>query len=111
MYRFDPGTTTVSEQSTDLGGFHLFQNYPNPFNPSTSFNFDLPEPSRVSLVIYDVLGRQVAELVNGVYESGYHSVQWNGNNIASGVYFARIAATDTQGSIRFSKVIKAVLAK
>lgn len=111
MYRFDPGTTTVAERSADLGGFHLFQNYPNPFNPSTSFNFDVPEPSRVSLVIYDVLGREVARLADSWYETGYHSAQWNGNNIASGVYFARFTATDIQGSIRLAKVIKAVLAK
>jgi hypothetical protein len=91
--------------------FALHNARPNPFNPSAQINFDLPEPSRVSLVIYDVLGRKVAELVDGLKEAGYHSAVWNANEVASGVYFARFAATDPSGNLKLSKVNKLLLAK
>jgi hypothetical protein len=85
--------------------------YPNPFNPSAMIKFDLPEPSHVSLVVYDILGRKVAELENGLKGSGYHSSIWNATNVASGVYFARFTATDAQGKLKLSKVNKLLLAK
>lgn len=77
-------------------------NYPNPFNPSTKFNFDLPTAANVSLIVYDVLGREVAALVNGHHEAGYHSVTWSATNqpgsaSASGMYFARFVVTDAMG--------------
>ena len=72
--------------------FELDQNYPNPFNPSTTINFTLPEESRVNLTIYDILGRQMTELVNGKLSAGYYSVLWNAANFASGVYFYRLRA-------------------
>ncbi|MEO8169093.1 MAG: T9SS type A sorting domain-containing protein, partial [bacterium] len=89
----------------------LHQNYPNPFNPSTTVNFDLPEPATVSLVVYDVLGRKVTDLVNGSKEAGYHSATWNAKDVSSGVYFARFTATDGSGNIKLSKVNKLLLAK
>jgi hypothetical protein len=91
--------------------YALHEGYPNPFNPSTQITFDLPEPSHVSLVIYDVLGRKVAELENGMKEAGYHSATWNGSAVASGVYFARFAARDAQGNVKLSKVSRLLLAK
>jgi hypothetical protein len=91
--------------------FALSQNYPNPFNPTTTINFDLPEPSHVSLVIYDVLGRKVAQLENGTKEAGYHSTTWNADDISSGVYFARFAARDANGSVILNTVMKLLLAK
>lgn len=91
--------------------FRLGEVYPNPFNPSTTITFDLPEPSNVSIIIYDMLGRRVAELVNDSHAAGYHSVQWNGVNAASGVYFVRFIATNGNGSVMFSKINKAVLMK
>lgn len=68
--------------------FALHPAYPNPFNPSTEFRFDLPEPGFVSLVVYDVLGRKVANVAGGYREAGYHSVTWNAVGQASGVYYA-----------------------
>jgi hypothetical protein len=97
--------------ATEPNRFFLSQNYPNPFNPSTIINFDLPEPSNVSLVVYDVLGRKVAELANGNYQAGYHSAIWNASDVASGVYFARFTAADASGNIKFSKVGKLLLTK
>jgi hypothetical protein len=66
----------------------LEQNYPNPFNPGTTIKFSLPEPAEVSLVIYDLLGQKITELVNSKLERGYYSYQWNTNNnsVSSGIY-------------------------
>jgi hypothetical protein len=70
----------------------VFQNYPNPFNPSTTIKYDLPKDSRVSLQIFDILGREVATLVNGEQTAGLKSVEWNASSFASGVYYYRIQA-------------------
>jgi hypothetical protein len=72
----------------------LYQNYPNPFNPSTNILFDLPLDSEVKLVIYDMLGRRVAVLAEGVYSAGLHSVEWStaGLTLASGVYVYQLEA-------------------
>ena len=77
--------------------FTLHQNYPNPFNPVTQIRYDLPEKSNVTLLIYDILGREVATLLNGELEPGYHSVMWNGQNkmgqaVGAGMYFYSIQA-------------------
>lgn len=89
----------------------LKQNYPNPFNPTTTLSFDLPEQSTVSLIVYDVLGRKIAELAAGSYPAGYHSATWNATDQASGVYFARFTATALGGKPIYSKVNKLVLMK
>jgi hypothetical protein len=83
----------------------------NSFNPTTEIKFDLPEAGNVSLAVYDVLGREVAELASGYHEAGYHSATWNAAGQASGVYFARFVATDASGSVRISKVNKPVIMK
>jgi len=74
--------------------YSLSQNYPNPFNPSTTIEFALPLNSDVSLVVYDILGRQVTELVKGNFNAGYHKVRFDASNLASGVYFYSIKAGD-----------------
>ena len=73
----------------------LNSNYPNPFNPSTTINFSVPKTASVSLVIYNIRGQKVKELLNESLEYGNHSVVWNGRDesnrsVASGVYFARL---------------------
>ncbi|MEE8577915.1 MAG: T9SS type A sorting domain-containing protein, partial [candidate division Zixibacteria bacterium] len=65
-------------------------NYPNPFNPTTTIHFDLPTSSQVTLTIYNVLGREVARLVDSYYPAGEHQVEWNATDASSGVYFYRI---------------------
>jgi hypothetical protein len=72
--------------------FKLSQNYPNPFNPTTKIDYDLPFDSKVGIRIYDMLGREVAVLVNDQIKAGYYTVQLNGINMASGTYFFRIIA-------------------
>lgn len=68
----------------------LFQNYPNPFNPITTINFDVPKKEWVRLTVFDVLGREVAVLVDGEKEQGSYSVVFNAQGISSGVYFYRL---------------------
>jgi len=68
--------------------FDVSQNYPNPFNPTTKINFDLPTDSKVTLVIYDISGREVANLLNNEFRAaGYQTVEFNASKFASGVYF------------------------
>ncbi|MGD8779904.1 MAG: T9SS type A sorting domain-containing protein [Ignavibacteria bacterium] len=74
--------------------FALYQNYPNPFNPITTINFDLPEKSFVSLVIYNILGERVVELTNGELNAGYHKVSFDASRFSSGIYIYRIIAND-----------------
>ncbi|MGD0339304.1 MAG: FlgD immunoglobulin-like domain containing protein [Bacteroidota bacterium] len=76
--------------------FHLYDNFPNPFNPSTKIAFELPVASRVKLIIYDALGREVRTLTDDEYPAGYNELTWDGRNeigtaVSSGVYFYRIS--------------------
>ncbi len=87
------------------GKFNLSQNYPNPFNPSTIINYQLPANSFVSIKIFDLAGREVAQLINEMKPAGYYSMKFNGANLSSGIYFYRIEAG------AFSEVKKMVLVK
>ena len=82
----------VAEQQSFPTGFGLEQNYPNPFNPSTVINYQLPVVDHVELRIYDVLGREVATLVNEEQLSGKHSVTFNASSLSSGLYFYNLRA-------------------
>ncbi len=90
--------------------FILHQNYPNPFNPSTIINFSLAVNSKVSLKIFDVLGQEVANLVNTNLVAGSHNVDFNASLLNSGVYFYRIEATGIDGT-NFTNVKKMILTK
>ncbi len=72
--------------------FELSQNYPNPFNPVTNINFSIPKSGMVKLVVYDMLGKQISELVNGNYNAGSYKVDFNASTLSSGVYFYKIEA-------------------
>ncbi len=107
-----PGTVGVEDdQKLALipKQFVLHQNFPNPFNPSTMIRFDLPEQSTVKLVIYDMLGREIATLLDGTLAAGYRSIEWKAN-VATGLYFYRIdvASIDDPGK-RFVSVKKMLL--
>ena len=67
--------------------FFLYQNYPNPFNPSTKIKYSIPHSSFVTLKVYDLLGKEVAILVNEEKPVGYYEIEFNGNNLSSGIYF------------------------
>lgn len=91
--------------------FVLKNNYPNPFNPSTTIVFGLPENARVTLEIFNTLGRRVATLINKEMQAGYHDLIWDASNVASGVYFYRITAQSTTSNLSFSKLQKMTLIK
>jgi len=88
------GEKAVSVESDDTTPleFLLSQNYPNPFNPVTLIRFSLPTRSNVMLTVYNALGQQVAELVNGEAQAGYHEVTFDATSLPSGVYFCRLHA-------------------
>ena len=68
----------------------LVSAYPNPFNPVTSIQFGIGEEGMVNIAVYDISGRLIDNLTNQTYLPGYHSVQWNADNVASGIYFLTI---------------------
>ncbi len=86
--------------------YALHQNYPNPFNPTTSIKFDLVEAQNVKLSIYNVMGQEVAQLVNQRMEAGYHAVSFDARALASGVYFYRIEAGDTFMDLKRMVLVK-----
>jgi hypothetical protein len=82
----ESGTAAVA------GQFELFQNFPNPFRGTTTFRYNLPEPGHVRLEIFTTLGQEVAVIVDGEQEAGYHNATWTAT-VTSGVYYYRLVAT------------------
>jgi len=99
VFKNEPTSNALPDQ------FVLNQNQPNPFNPATSISFSLPEASRVTLKVYNIRGQKVAELANGVYSAGQHTVEWDTSAMASGVYLYRLTASD------FTETKKMILLK
>ncbi len=96
------GTSRFGEQPQS---FKLMQNYPNPFNPTTTIRFSLPTSSYVTLKVYNILGQEIATLVNGERTPGEYTIEWQSSAFPSGVYFYRLSAGN------FSSVKKMVLMK
>ena len=84
----------IADEGTIPVSYTLYQNYPNPFNPVTSINYILPKESNTTLTIYNLLGREVAKLVNRVQPAGVYSVKWNASNVSTGVYFYKLQSGD-----------------
>ncbi len=104
--------TSVAASTSEVPKvFALMQNYPNPFNPSTTISYDIPKTSFVNVDIYDVLGRRVVSLVNGVQSASHYVMQWNASNVASGMYFLRVRAKAQDGSADYNAVKKLMLMK
>ncbi|MFC1481880.1 leucine-rich repeat domain-containing protein [Candidatus Neomarinimicrobiota bacterium] len=106
----DASTLDVLVQALLPTEFALHPAYPNPFNPSTNIRFDLPVTGEISLIVYDILGREVAELASGLQPAGYHQLRWsgraaNGSSVPTGMYFARLVTPE------YSKSIKMLLLK
>jgi len=98
--------TGITEFKEPIGtNYILLQNYPNPFNPTTTITYSLPKSTFVTLKVYDIIGEEIAELVNEKKDSGTYDVTWNAQNIPSGVYFYKITAGE------YSKTIKMILLK
>jgi hypothetical protein len=90
--RFDMATGIVEEEGNIPLKFSLEQNYPNPFNPVTTIRYEIPKVSKVTLKIYDILGREVLTLFNGSQQAGKYEVEWQATNFASGIYFYHLQA-------------------
>ncbi len=106
-YTFYPAGTypTSVENSLEhfaVDEFTLYQNYPNPFNPSTSISFSLPRARQTKISVYDMLGREVAVLVNDYLESGIHTTSFDGNSLSSGVYIYRI---ESEGFVKAKQMV------
>jgi hypothetical protein len=86
--------TVSANENTILNTYYLFQNYPNPFNPSTRINYNVGEPGLVQLKVYNVLGVEVASLVNEFKNSGNYSVDFNAAVLSSGVYFYSLSVNN-----------------
>jgi hypothetical protein len=92
-FYYNTRVTDVKLNNSSIKEFALSQNYPNPFNPSTTISFSLPSKSVVSLKIFDMLGREIATIVNNeMLSAGNYSKQWNAQGCCSGVYFYRLRA-------------------
>jgi hypothetical protein len=96
-------TKTLSIQVSPPEKFELFQNFPNPFNPATTISYQLPAASDVSIKIYDITGREVTTLFNGMSEAGYHQFEWNATNAASGTYIYQLVTTNLEEKSEFHR--------
>ncbi|KAA0254136.1 MAG: T9SS C-terminal target domain-containing protein [Chlorobiota bacterium] len=86
----DAPSHLAGEPESVPDGFILKQNFPNPFNPSTVIEFSTPSGGNASLKVYDVLGRAVATLLDGLVDAGSHSLRFDANGLGSGIYFYRL---------------------
>ncbi len=109
----DLGTATdvVENKTGTPSKFYLEQNYPNPFNPSTKINYYIPEQSRVRINVYNILGKQIAELTNNIKPAGNYNLTWNAADLSSGLYFLTVEAVSLRSGNKFTKTIKMILLK
>ncbi len=103
-YAVAQGIGVADDRDNRPAEFRLSQNQPNPFNPTTEIHYALPTAGRVSLRVYDLLGHQVATLVDGVQQAGTQSVRFDGANLPSGVYLYRLQAGDRVTTRKMSLV-------
>jgi hypothetical protein len=85
-------STIIINKENNVEYFKLSQNYPNPLNPTTKINYSIPEHCLVTIKVYDILGNEIAILVNEEKSTGNYQAEFNGSNLASGVYFYRLQA-------------------
>jgi hypothetical protein len=83
--------TSIAEDDIKPKEYFLSQNYPNPFNPSTTIKYSLPQTGRITLSIYDLLGREVVKLIDEEKPAGEYETTWNASSYPSGVYFLKNA--------------------
>jgi len=103
-FQFDPDNWILDDAGIVMDvytennqlSFLLEQNYPNPFNPSTVIKYTLPKSEFVTLIVYDILGNEIARLVNGNQNSGAHTVNFNSSDLTSGIYFYQLKAGENR---------------
>jgi hypothetical protein len=101
LYSISTTPTGIRNEQQNDFSFRLNQNYPNPFNPSTTINYSLQRAGNVKLTIYNSLGSKVATLVNEYKSLGSYSVQFNGSNLASGIYLYRLESGNYSATKKF----------
>jgi hypothetical protein len=109
--RMNDGGGMKPQPGFDAVSFDMDQNYPNPFNPSTSIRYAVPERSQVRLVVTDMLGREVATLVDDAVEAGVHNVMFDAAGLSSGNYIATVRMSGLASGLTFSKTITMALNK
>ena len=95
----------INNNTTTANDFILKQNYPNPFNPETNISYELKQKAFVTLKVFDLSGKEVAVLVNGIKSSGSYNVKFSGADLSSGLYFYKLESGE------FSEVKKMMLIK
>ncbi len=110
------GPVTSEETPSLPASYQLGQNYPNPFNPATTIRFEIPSAGIARLTVYNLLGEELATLVDGLLQAGRHSVVWDGTDhagrsVSSGVYFYRLTVSNGSGEQEFSRILKMTLLK
>lgn len=108
---FTVGTLTGITNNETPAEFKLSQNYPNPFNPSSVISYDIQKSSYVKITVYDLLGREVSQLVNEQKSAGKYSVTFNAASLSSGIYLYRITAVNSDGSDAFTDIKRMMLIK
>ena len=102
---------TLAKSGASPTSFELSQNFPNPFNPATIIHYGLPTRANVSVKIHNVIGQEMCCLVDCTQDKGYHTVEFRGEHLSSGVYYYRIEARAVDGSAAFSQIRKMILLK
>jgi glucose/arabinose dehydrogenase len=110
IYRFTPTVTETKSEITP-SGYSLEQNYPNPFNPTTAIRYNIPEESNVTIKVFNLLGKEVDTITNGVQQRGFYEKTWNAERFSSGVYYVKMIAQSLSSDKIYSNVIKMVYLK
>jgi len=100
VVKLNGNPSAVDDDGALPSSFQLSQNYPNPFNAATQISYSLPEQTRVSLEIYNILGQRVISLFDGIQAAGDHSLIWDAADQTSGIYFARLKNADISKSMK-----------
>ena len=101
----DFNITGTEDKKTSNPDFNLEQNYPNPFNPSTKIRFSIPQSAQTSLIVYDLLGKEISVLLNKGLNPGVYELEFNASSLSSGIYFYKL----TSG--KYSQIRKMILIK
>ncbi len=103
-------TNLPNENNSQIKGFNLEQNYPNPFNPRTTINYHMEVSAYVTLKVYDLLGNELAVLVDKEQQKGDYEVEFDGGKFSSGVYIYRVIASKN-GRVLFTNSKQMILLK
>lgn len=112
-FTIDSSTPTIVENNPNViqQEYVLYDAYPNPFNPSTTIRYGIPEQSKVKIVVVNMIGKVVSQLVVHLHDKGYFEVRWNAENVPSGVYLIRLHAESVESAKSFVMTRKALLLK